>query len=252
MWYNTKTKTMEGNVWGGSMTVDSLLEDGSFIGGTYMGFQSNMPNVQSAGILDYTDNEILFYDSDSIYAISRTDGSVLPTRSLNGLSNFSNIVAWSLIYTGIENNELGIYDKSTKQLHLFDKTTLSLTSSVDMPLDAPGTPANWGIAYANDIFWLYQTGINDWIGFTIFETKSASIEKVHSNFNVFPNPTHHFITLTYDKPFTQVEVLDVTGKMIKTFSHTTNQLSVADLPSGLYTLQIIGDDEVAYSKFIKN
>ncbi len=167
MWYSSTTQALEGNTWSGVCVIDTLTSAGVYTQVYSMGFISNPPNPQSAGVYDYDDNVIFYYDSDSLYSISRVDGSALPTIELTGISNFSNVRLYSLIYTGLAQNEIGLYSNADKELYLFDKSTGALSNTVSMPALTPSVSGNWGISYTNELFWIYTSSGNKWLGYQI-------------------------------------------------------------------------------------
>ncbi len=71
---------------------------------------------------------------------------------------------------------------------------------------------------------------------------------------IYPNPTTHTLNIRNlsDKPRTY-QVFDVTGKLILTQTLNTTQVSmdVSILPSGMYVLQIVSEDQLTQQKFIK-
>lgn len=79
--------------------------------------------------------------------------------------------------------------------------------------------------------------------FSLSKTKSLK---------VYPNPTSGFITIDIDEPINQIQVLNLAGQVLKTFTQTDTQINVADLTPGVYILQLEGQDGIGYSRFIKN
>ncbi|MDO6792596.1 T9SS type A sorting domain-containing protein [Tamlana sp. 1_MG-2023] len=70
-------------------------------------------------------------------------------------------------------------------------------------------------------------------------------------FNLYPNPTQHTIHLS--SSIHSVQIIDITGKVVKTFSEETKQLDVSQLNSGLYFLKGFSSDGILrIKKFIKN
>ncbi|PCJ64983.1 MAG: hypothetical protein COA58_11980 [Bacteroidetes bacterium] len=69
--------------------------------------------------------------------------------------------------------------------------------------------------------------------------------------NIYPNPTSGFLTIKTDKSFNQINVLDITGKTVRTFTQPNKQLDVTNLPRGIYILQINHDTHTSSARFIK-
>ncbi|MCP4521631.1 MAG: DUF4397 domain-containing protein [Cytophagales bacterium] len=72
-------------------------------------------------------------------------------------------------------------------------------------------------------------------------------ELAEVNANVYPNPTEGLVNL--DKEFTSYEVINAVGSVVK--SGTTQQIDISELPAGIYTISVIGDDFSAKARVIK-
>ena len=79
-----------------------------------------------------------------------------------------------------------------------------------------------------------------------------NIENLLVDFSIFPNPTNNLIQIeieNYNGSF-EAELYDFTGKLLETTNHTN--LSLADYPSGIYSLKVTYGDRVKEVKVIKN
>lgn len=81
---------------------------------------------------------------------------------------------------------------------------------------------------------------------------------VKASVSLYPNPSSELVNIIIsnaDVTRIQVRVLDVVGKIIyennNLMSNEINSIPVADFPSGIYTLQVIGLTENINQKFIK-
>jgi uncharacterized delta-60 repeat protein len=73
-----------------------------------------------------------------------------------------------------------------------------------------------------------------------------------SSFNIYPNPVKDQLTITTEnEKINSIKIIDVTGKTIKVVTENTTTINVADLPKGLYILQIQTEKEVVAKRFIK-
>lgn len=84
--------------------------------------------------------------------------------------------------------------------------------------------------------------------------KEASINEV--NLNIFPNPTTDVLNIEMkDGIIESVAIIDITGKLVKTFNTNTNSnatsVNVKDLASGNYVINIATTEGVSTKKFIK-
>jgi hypothetical protein len=85
----------------------------------------------------------------------------------------------------------------------------------------------------------------------VLKTNGISMTN-NQQFQVYPNPTSSTITVKTEQPTTQIQVLNLAGQVLKTFTQTNNQINVSDLTPGVYLLQVTGQDGIGYSRFIKN
>jgi hypothetical protein len=77
-------------------------------------------------------------------------------------------------------------------------------------------------------------------------------EESSSNFKIYPNPTNNLIQIeieNYNGRF-EAELYDFTGKLLETTNNTN--LSLADYPSGIYSLKLTYGDRVEEVKVIKD
>mgnify|MGYP000477629855 CR=1 FL=1 len=78
-----------------------------------------------------------------------------------------------------------------------------------------------------------------------------------NNLNLHPNPTNNTISIQTDENRTinKINIFSINGKLIKSFQFKITEkpenLSVIKLPSGIYFVQVIGDDFVGSLKFVK-
>ncbi len=84
------------------------------------------------------------------------------------------------------------------------------------------------------------------VGIQVPENKSGVV--------LFPSPAGNTLNIrnSFDKPRTY-QVFDITGKLILTQTLNTTHVSmdVSILPSGMYVLQIVSEDQLTQQKFIK-
>ena len=229
LWYNTDSNAIEGNAWGGNILMDTLTSTGAYSGHEALSFVSNMPHAQSVGVFDEVDNVIYYYYADSLYSISRVDGTVLPTIALTGTSNLNSVVNYSIIYTGVAQNEIGLYSNTNKELYLFDKATGEYSSTIAFQATTLGTSSDWNYAFTNDIFWLYNGGINDWVGYKIFSeclTNQTTINPEICDGETYTSPLgiNYTTAQTFNEVFTTSEGCD----SVVTINLTVNVCSGID------------------------
>ncbi|MBP7274122.1 MAG: T9SS type A sorting domain-containing protein [Saprospiraceae bacterium] len=82
-------------------------------------------------------------------------------------------------------------------------------------------------------------------------TLSVIDNEIANTIKVFPNPTSGFLSIERGKYILQaVEVLDITGKVVKTFNNVQNNLNINDLTNGTYFLRFTTQDGVAAKRII--
>ncbi|MBU2950913.1 T9SS type A sorting domain-containing protein [Tamlana agarivorans] len=70
------------------------------------------------------------------------------------------------------------------------------------------------------------------------------------SFRLFPNPASSQIT--FNMPIQSAKILDITGKVVKTYTSETKSLNVSDLESGIYFLKGVSTEgKIITKKFIK-
>ena len=73
-----------------------------------------------------------------------------------------------------------------------------------------------------------------------------------SSFNIYPNPVKNQLTITAEnEKINSIKIIDVTGKILKSFTENTTTINVADLAKGLYILQIQTQKGIGTKRFIK-
>lgn len=85
-------------------------------------------------------------------------------------------------------------------------------------------------------------------------TSVADLNALSNSFKIWPNPTVSTITIDSKdlKGPVQVSVYSINGQLVKDYGTiNSNNLSVTDLPSGTYMLQVLNDGKAGFQQFIK-
>lgn len=69
--------------------------------------------------------------------------------------------------------------------------------------------------------------------------------------SLYPNPTSDSFSIKSNSNINSIEILDITGKKIKTFINSSNKFDVEDLVSGVYFVRIKTDKGTVTKKLIK-
>lgn len=83
-----------------------------------------------------------------------------------------------------------------------------------------------------------------------FTTGINQIESLKNEIVIFPNPTKDYISIL-NIDFDEIKILDLTGKVIKSFDGSNRKKYVGDLPEGLYFIKVKNDAGEIGMKFIK-
>ncbi len=89
---------------------------------------------------------------------------------------------------------------------------------------------------------------------------TSNVEPTEMNFNLAPNPASSTVNVTYNlaaKSDVNVSLMTITGKLVNTYANETqlegNQnvtMNIADVPAGIYLVQIQADNSVSTRKLV--
>lgn len=136
---------------------------------------------------------------------------------------------------------------------------------------------SWHTNYENDSLFLHTFSLhfpNNEVGYAlanssligdntsyVLELDMSSIDSTLNNdethpslFNIYPNPTNEFIHInsTSVRLINNIELIDISGRIIKTFDKSANKLSISELPKGIYFLKIESENKLHLDKIIIN
>jgi hypothetical protein len=72
-----------------------------------------------------------------------------------------------------------------------------------------------------------------------------------ANFSLYPNPTSSQLFIESDITIDKIEILDISGRAVKTIVKPSYSIDVSDIPKGIYFLRLTTKDRVHTQKFIK-
>ena len=76
-------------------------------------------------------------------------------------------------------------------------------------------------------------------------------KKEKEGINIYPNPTTKFFSISTDETDGVVEVHDLSGRMVKTFSYLRDSYDVTNLTPGIYIVVLKTKDTQKEFKLIK-
>ncbi|MEM7549325.1 MAG: hypothetical protein AAF363_06620 [Bacteroidota bacterium] len=196
-WWNPSANQLEGNGFSTlGIFVQTLVSGTSFPNGSgAVIFTANQPASQSVGTLNFDDNEIIYYDNGFIHRYSRVDNGFLGQFAITGLPvEFTDLNSNSVVYTGCEGKEIGLYDFVNRVVFFIDKVTGEFSGSSQLPESAPQR-SSFGMSYANDLFWLFDGGI--WSSFEVLNEViiTSSRDELNASINLYPNPVQEFLQI---------------------------------------------------------
>jgi hypothetical protein len=103
------------------------------------------------------------------------------------------------------------------------------------------------IANAND-----GSGIAGTTTITI-SNQTVGLNQLDSkNISIYPNPVQNELFIVLDnEDITKIDILDLSGKMIKSARTNTSQIDVSELSEGIYILQVYTQTGVSNTRFVK-
>jgi hypothetical protein len=86
------------------------------------------------------------------------------------------------------------------------------------------------------------TCYSDPVAVTVTIDDQTGIEEVNGSIRVYPNPANEFVTINTNDAQAQASLFDASGRLVKTVPAGMNaQVSVAELNSGIYLLQVVSN-----------
>lgn len=122
---------------------------------------------------------------------------------------------------------------------------------------------NWEIRNSTNNLDLHSTFfVDENLGFSVGSTGKIvitnpsivglnEIDNKDTYFILFPNPTSQQLSIETVLKLTEIKIIDLTGKLIKTIKQNTNTVNVADLTAGIYFIKLITDEMTITKKFVK-
>jgi hypothetical protein len=78
------------------------------------------------------------------------------------------------------------------------------------------------------------------------------IPAICNGIKIYPNPAHETLTIVNAEDVVRVEIVDVTGKVVKTINNNALQtIDVRNLKNSIYFLRLQKKNEIEIIKFVK-
>jgi len=104
--------------------------------------------------------------------------------------------------------------------------------------------------------WLLNDGNHTWTHTDTLSMSKLDVDETilsKQKIELYPNPTTGLITVSTQKDIEQIQLIDLTGRLLKQWKDVgrSKELDLADLASGVYYLHIVSDGYVETQKIIK-
>ena len=100
-------------------------------------------------------------------------------------------------------------------------------------------------------FGIYDTSSENYLFFSSDPLLSADGFSYENDINVYPNPAKETVFIENNhQQINQIQVIDISGKQLKTFKNLKNQVDVSELPSGVYFFKIYSEGNTTIKKVI--
>ncbi len=126
---------------------------------------------------------------------------------------------------------------------------------IDPPIVAPSGNNFYGLPAG-----YYQVCVYDAIGCSVCNTDSIlmlmpDLISVSDNIEIYPNPVIKEFYLTYPSisgsNFIELKIYDSKGNHVNSFKRSSSKFNVENLKAGVYTVQLLLENEVKYLRFVK-
>lgn len=171
-WYNSSNQSLEGNSYGNygyyAIKIDAdgypKSEANSTLPEDYDEELGCQPNEQSVAVLNTASGELLFREDGTVYVYDKANGTQKSQFTLTGLPcSWDEVAGYSMVYTGIKNQELAVYEYSARKIHMFSIAG-TYTKTVKLPADAPNEMM-FNFSYCNGMYWVFSTSQRKWYGY---------------------------------------------------------------------------------------
>lgn len=170
IWWNPKTKTLEGNTYDDSGIISFALDDKGFPSlGNKVIFEggSHQPNSHSVGTYDVKKKSIFYYEEGQAVYYKRSTGKESMKVTLN-VPNKKSISDNSVIYTGKKKMEIGILDYDADKVYLYSRKTGQMTKTINLP-QGVSQASSFRFSYANGYVFIYNTRDRAWSGYKVVQ-----------------------------------------------------------------------------------
>ncbi len=103
----------------------------------------------------------------------------------------------------------------------------------------------WAYYYIDDVC-ISQDSLSC---FTFTDVEESQIQH---DVNIYPTPTSHQLSIDTELEIYEINIIDISGKTIKTITTDLNIVNVDDLSDGIYFIKVNTEERTIIKKFIKH
>ena len=181
LWYNPLTKTLQMNGYGDYGWGEYKLgPTGAPISVKTIVKEKTQPDDQSTGAFDPVNKKVYFLNEDGnidVYdaktaeiketlelTLGYSESEAEEEIDIDNADVYEEYNYTTVVYTGMKNAEIGLLNTVTREIEMYDLKTGHVTRKFSLPEEAPAETA-LNFAYANGIFWLFDTEARIWKGY---------------------------------------------------------------------------------------
>ena len=104
------------------------------------------------------------------------------------------------------------------------------------------------------MYFMTRTGITSLSPFAVKDGSGLSapvVVAVSQKVSIYPNPTMNTLNYTTTGTISNIEIVDLTGRVVKSVDGLSQSVSVYELPTGVYFIHFYGTDVNSVLKFVK-
>ncbi|MBL7829506.1 MAG: T9SS type A sorting domain-containing protein [Saprospiraceae bacterium] len=201
------------------LLVLSLVLSGSYIFGQIQITPSSFDSIIDLSVFDADMRSEIFNQGSGSIEVEWTRTIIEKTKGWN-----------TYVCTGIN-----CYPPDT------DHGTFTLSSSKPSPLEVHFSP-NSTVGYAEVQIKVNEVGnpANSFTAVYKITAKGVSTSYVNAeNIKIYPNPTTDYFKIQNSTGVSKIMILNLMGRNIKSFAGISDRYDVAELPSGMYIVQML-------------
>ncbi|NNE15983.1 MAG: T9SS type A sorting domain-containing protein [Saprospiraceae bacterium] len=165
----------------------------------------------------------------------------------------------SIIMAGWVNSADWLGDGSSFNIDFNSSTGEVLTMRIDSDTELASMPIPDGFSIVTGIGGQFDSSAPHNEGYQLFPWKLTAFEPYLStdnpyqgNINIFPNPVNEFLNIEAEDNYENVQIFDMSGRLIINAQGNQKQLNVSNIDTGLYTLRIAFKETVHIQKVLIN